>query len=134
MGTRADFYIGTGPAAEWLGSIAFDGHRVDEMTEAASFRNMDSMECWAIKSAKSDDAFRGAVVRLLALNDDATTPDQGWPWPWLDSHTTDYAYAFVAGECKTFIFGNGAEWPNMKDRQNVTYGERSGTITLVSNG
>lgn len=26
MGTRADFYVGTGANAEWLGSIAYDGH------------------------------------------------------------------------------------------------------------
>lgn len=26
MGTRADFYVGRGPEAEYLGSIAWDGH------------------------------------------------------------------------------------------------------------
>jgi hypothetical protein len=25
MGTRADFYVGRGPEAEWLGSVAYDG-------------------------------------------------------------------------------------------------------------
>jgi len=26
MGTRADFYVGIGPEAEWVGSIAYDGY------------------------------------------------------------------------------------------------------------
>jgi hypothetical protein len=26
MGTRADFYVGRGGQAEWLGSIAWDGY------------------------------------------------------------------------------------------------------------
>ena len=26
MGTRADFYVGRGDAAEWIGSIAYDGY------------------------------------------------------------------------------------------------------------
>jgi hypothetical protein len=26
MGTRADFYVGRGKDAEWLGSVAFDGY------------------------------------------------------------------------------------------------------------
>jgi hypothetical protein len=26
MGTRADFYVGRGPDAEWLGSVAMDGY------------------------------------------------------------------------------------------------------------
>ena len=27
MGTRADFYMGTGTGAEWLGSVALDGYQ-----------------------------------------------------------------------------------------------------------
>ena len=30
MGTRADFYLGEGSAAEWLGSVAWDGYDVTE--------------------------------------------------------------------------------------------------------
>ncbi len=26
MGTRADFYIGRGPTAEWIGSLPLDGY------------------------------------------------------------------------------------------------------------
>lgn len=129
MGTRADFYVGAGTHAEWLGSIAFDGYRIAEMKEKHAAQNADNAACWQIKSASSEYDFREGVTSLLKLNDDATTPDQGWPWPWEDSRTTDYAYAFVDGACK-WDWDN-EKWPNMKDRQKITFGKRSGTIVLV---
>ena len=143
MGTRADFYVGSGKSAEWLGSIAFDGYRIHDMTKEASFKSLDSAECWEIKSATSETAFRNAVERLLQMNDDATLPADGWPWPWEDSCTTDYAYCFADGACKPFSWGRPiiegadedheepkAEWPNMKEHQNVTYGPRSGVMVF----
>jgi hypothetical protein len=130
MGTRADFYIGTGKDAEWLGSLGWDGYRIEEMTEQASTKSDDHAACWAIKTASTPEAFREAIGNLLACNDDATKPEQGWPWPWKDSTTTDYAYAFVDGACKAFHWGEGAEWPDMTARKNVTYGPRSGTICI----
>ena len=30
MGSRADFYIGEGTEAEWLGSVAWDGYEWDK--------------------------------------------------------------------------------------------------------
>jgi hypothetical protein len=130
MGTRADFYIGTGADAEWLGSIALDGYRIDEMKKKHADKTMDNAACWQIKSAKNDADYRSAVASLLQLNDDATFPEQGWPWPWNDSRTTDYAYAFVDGTCKTFPWGKGAEWPDMTERKNMTLGKRSGLIVI----
>lgn len=126
MGTRADFYIGTGKSAEWLGSIAYDGYCIDE---AEQERTGDAV-CWAIKTSTTPEAFRESVAKLLAMRDDATTPDQGWPWPWTDSNTTDYVYAFVDGICKTF--NENAEWPDMTSRQNVTLGHRSGLLILAA--
>ena len=35
MGTRADFYIGSGKDAEWLGSVAFDGYEWDDNADCA---------------------------------------------------------------------------------------------------
>jgi hypothetical protein len=145
MGTRADFYVGTGKDAEWLGSLAYDGYRIHEMTKEAISESLDNMECWEIKSAASEKAFRFAVERLLRMNKSATLPTDGWPWPWEDSCTTDYAYCFVDGACKSFTWGRPinegaaedhqepqAEWPNMKDRQNVTLGERSSVIVVIA--
>lgn len=148
MGTRADFYVGAGPDAEWLGSIAYDGYRIDEMEARHATKDADCAACWAIKNAKSEQDFREAVADLLGQNDDATMPDQGWPWPWETSDTTDYAYCFDGGRVRTFCFGSellgehrknseeerktgpGIEFPNMKDRMNTTYGKRSGLLIL----
>ncbi len=130
MGTRADFYIGIGPDAEWMGSLAFDGYRIDDAKKTDDVNDPDGTACWAIKSAATADDFRSAVAKLLSFNSDATSPEQGWPWPWADSHTTDYAYAFVDGACKAFPWGKGADWPDMRERQNVTLGHRSGMIVV----
>lgn len=137
MGTRADFYVGRGPSAEWLGSIAWDGHPETRLPQ------LDS---------SSEAAYRASVEAILAKEDHATRPADGWPWPWEDSRMTDYAYAFDAGEVWMSCFGYawrsgadalnereegeedearpGASFPNMKDRQNVTFGTRSGILIL----
>jgi hypothetical protein len=136
MGTRADFYVGRGPAAEWLGSVAYDGYPDNRYPE---------LEC-------SDEAgFRARVEGILSDEDHATRPEQGWPWPWDDSRTTDYAYAFDAGQvwCSGFgrpwltraealdperaqgAGGEAAVFPNMKDLQNVTLGPRSGLLIMA---
>jgi hypothetical protein len=80
MGTRADFYVGRGETAEWLGSIAYDGYP-DGIPDA-------------VKQAKSEKCFREAVADFIASKESGTKPDDGWPWPWENSQTTDYAYAF----------------------------------------
>lgn len=132
MGTRADFYIGRDAQAEWLGSIGWDG-------------NPSSIP-EAVKTATTPEAFRAAVA-ALQTRDDFTTPAMGWPWPWETSDTTDYAYCFEAGQVYASCFGypwfdpmkkerdqahkmNPYPLPNMKARQNVTLGARSG-ITIL---
>lgn len=91
MGTRADFYVGRGEQAEWLGSVAYDGYPsgIDEQL----------LKC------QSEQTFRKAVRALLAEREDRTLPEDGWPWPWEDSRTTDYAYAFDAGAVHASYFG-----------------------------
>lgn len=146
MGTRADFYAGV-VKGEWLGSIAWDGY--------------PSGLPDTIKLAPTEDAYREAVGVFLASRDDATLPAMGWPWPWNDSATTDYAYAFVAGEngephgtVMASYFGNAwifvpregdgpwDEWPtdpkpifpDMSTRKRVTLGRRSGVVVMRSTG
>lgn len=131
MGTRADFYVGVGKRAKWLGSIAWDGY--------------PSGIDMPVKKAITAKAFRKAVAEFLASREDATYPEDGWPWPWDDSRTTDYAYAFSKGKVKASCFGHPwfnplrkepehkdgdaeVEFPDMKDKQNVTFGKRSGLI------
>ena len=132
MGTRADFYIGRGENAEWLGSIAWDGHPDGAVSELAS--------------AESEDDFRNLLAMFAAKRDDWTSPDQGWPWPWEDSRTTDYAYAFDDGKVWASCFGRTwspakdydppedavkeAVFPDMSAKKNVTFGKRSGVIVV----
>lgn len=105
MGTRADFYLGRGQSAEWLGSIAWDGYP----------SAIDDQVLFAV----SPESFREQVAAFLSGRDDATTPDMGWPWPWDDSGTTDYAYAFDDGNVYASPFGHGwhavtspeVDWP-----------------------
>lgn len=91
MGTRADFYVGKGEKAEWLGSCSYDGHPGST----------------GVDRAKTEKEFRAAVTERIS-EEDGTTPEEGWPWPWNDSHTTDYAYAFDAG--KVWCSGFGRPW------------------------
>lgn len=144
MGTRADFYVGRGPKAEWIGSVAYDGFPF--LTKAAVGNHE------GILTAETESGFRNAVTKMLRSREDATLPAQGWPWPWEDSGTTDYAYAFDDGEvwvsafgCKWFKIREGepqdasddekvTDFPNMKDRQKVTLGPRSGILVLKGSG
>jgi hypothetical protein len=140
MGTRADFYVGKGDAAEWIGSIAWDGYR-DGIGDA-------------VLKADTEDAYRLAVAAFFAERDDVTLPGQGWPWPWKDSGTSDCSYWFFDGkvwdaqgypidywapcnepEPDTHVenWHDGLDacvFPDMTDKQNVTMGKRSGLIVL----
>ena len=82
MGTRADFYLGRGQKAKWLGSIGFDGYP-------------DGPPSLLIR-AKTESSFLAAIERLKR-REDYTSPEEGWPWPWTDSSTSDYAYAWDEG-------------------------------------
>lgn len=128
MGTRADFYVGIDAAAEWLGSIAFDGYPGGHPA--------------ALLGVTTLDAYRAAVEKVLDACTHATRPADGWPWPWDDSCTSDYAYAYENGRVLVNHFGRGwqtedeqsspivarSDFPNMSSRQNVTFGRRSGLI------
>jgi hypothetical protein len=146
MGTRADFYVGKGKDAEWIGSIAWDGYR-------------DGIPGY-IRKAKTEKNFRKAVDVFLSKRDDATRPNQGWPWPWNDSGTTDCSYWFFDGQCWDVYpkIGGGkaaytpcreempkddleqeqwakdrenVEFPDMSHKKNTVFeGQRSGLIVV----
>lgn len=142
MGTRADFYIGRGEDAEWLGSIAWDGY--PKGTPAP------------LLVAKNEKEFREAVATIASTEDDFTSPEDGWPWPWEDSNITDYAYTFDGGEVYYTVDYRPNRWwkhsggkppeeddsslkdlpiaifPNMKSRQNIAKGsQKSGIVTVT---
>jgi hypothetical protein len=160
MGTRADFYVGRGEKAEWIGSIAWDGYPTGLTPSSTLASNPQELPIFA---ARTEEEFKKAVSEFFEPRDDVTLPERGWPWPWDDSHTTDYAYMFENGQVFVSNFGskwvtleeymefqetyqkwdNGeiegpepelghkeAEVPNMKDRQNVRLDGGSGLIVL----
>ena len=156
MGTRADFYVGRGRHARWIGSVAYDGYGVATAGTEKPFQPNDKT-IRAIAEAKSAHAFERAVTRYVKERDHGTLPGDGWPWPWEDSCTTDYAYCFDInkGRVLHYCFGariirrpsrskRGAKhvtltytkkkvtFPNMRDRMRVTLGPRSGLLVLVS--
>lgn len=143
MGTRADFYIGRGKKAEWLGSIAWDGSDIPRK----------------LRHAKTEADFRAALARFVKTRDDWTKPEDGWPWPWDDSTLTDEVWAFdgdrvwnangypvarwVDATVKQLRFDDDenalelwyakqpkAIFPNMAKRKKVTTGTRSGLIVI----
>lgn len=100
MGTRADFYVGRGESAEWLGSVAWDGY--PDGFEAELF-------------APTTEAEWRAEVAKLSTREDWTSPEMGWPWPWENSQTTDFAYAFDGGSVHASNFGHA--WFDPKKEQ-----------------
>lgn len=138
MGTRADFYVGKGKDAEWLGSIPWDGYPA-----------MKDQPCGIAIERDNEEHYRQGVEHLIA-DAKGTTPDMGWPWPWEDSVMTDFAYTWDDDRPWVSHFGGQwvpleqwvdhdpeadedeeyAEFPNMKHIQNVTFGPRSGLIVI----
>jgi len=161
MGTRADFYIGRGKNAEWIGSTAWDGSP-SGMEDGCFYENgnVESREAKegeptygmpAFFEVGSEEEFRHMVTAHIEKRSDGTKPSDGWPWPWEDSGTTDYAYAWDGDRVYISSFGRAWEdkkqyddpdqeapddlpktavFPNMEDRQNVTLGARSGVILV----
>lgn len=90
MGTRADFYVGRGEQAEWLGSIAWDGFP-------------DCIPTTILHSG-TEAEYKANVKLFLSEREDATI--DAWPWPWSNSQTTDYSYAFDSGKVWASSFGH----------------------------
>lgn len=142
MATRADFYVGKGPKARWIGSYAMDG---DPHSFSKHFIN-----------AKNAKEFRKAFLNEIKHRDDGTLPKDGWPWPWTDSNGTDYSYFFHQGNILVYYFGEGGiplkywlkiDWddakkaelgfeknsvfPDMTSIQKVIFGPRSGLLFVA---
>lgn len=81
MGTGADFYLGIGPTAKYLGSIRYDGHIGGKVTRR-------------VCEADSRLEFRAAVLALAKDQNAGWTPK--WRWKWPTSATTDYSYHYTS--------------------------------------
>lgn len=136
MGTRADFYLGRGSNAKWLGSIGWDGYPdgIDKCILGSSTPQMYARR-----------------VKDFIKKSGGTLPEEGWPWPWKNSNTTDYAYAFEKGKVYGTYFGHGwwiatkepdgggdepkipdSDWPDMTKIQNVQMGSQKSGVIVIS--
>ncbi len=132
MGTRADFYVGTGKGAEWIGSVALDGYEWGE--------RIDRDDHDAITLAKTETEYRKAVASMISEKNHGTTPEHGWPWPWDDSRTTDCAYCFDDNKVNAYSWGapwndedaEHIEWPDMSmfEHSAKAGSKRSGIILV----
>lgn len=159
MGTRADFYIGRGKNAQWLGSIAFDGN-----SDAITPNSEETEELWTgytrhkdakwpknghLFDSETEEQFKERLARFFRYRTDVTLPEQGWPWPWENSNTTDYAYAFDGGKVFGTRFGHGwwpaheeptedndhpkdIEWPDMSTSDQAPLGSNRSGVILVT--
>lgn len=158
MGTRADFYIGRGEKAEWLGSTAWDGYpggiditlpeREKICPGVEINKHIDFPRGEHLFDSKNVNEFKERLAQYFKNREDVTLPERGWPWPWETSDTTDYAYAFDDGKVYASCFGSAwfdplkdkdeddehekrgksAVFPNMKNRTNVRFDYGSGLI------
>jgi len=94
MHTRADFYIGRGPAARWLGSLAAGGAP-------------GNMSRGALLSS-SAEAFECEITALLRRKGRCAAEGYVWSWPWSSSLNTTYTYAFEKGA--VFVASFGEPW------------------------
>lgn len=100
--SSADFYIGTGQAATWLGHIAEDGSAA-EMDELNLFGPVDG------DTRYTEQSFRDVVSKAV---DDAWADELGWgpqhgdgPVRPAELPTPDMVYAFVTGSVHVFECG-----------------------------
>jgi hypothetical protein len=98
MGTSADFFVGRGLEAKWVGSIAYDGYPIDSQYAVKS---------WGVFDAKTEDQFRNCIREMRGKRDDFSGEEDGWPWSLGDSEETNYVYAFEDG--KVYVYCNHTE-------------------------
>jgi hypothetical protein len=94
VGTRADFYLGRGDDAVWLGSRFSDSHPENIPV--------------AILAADTPQAFEFQVRSHIARV--GRPADRGWHWPWRHSGDTGYTYAFDGHRTLIGVLGRWHTW------------------------
>jgi hypothetical protein len=119
---HADFYLGTGPDARWLGSLAEFGG-----PDQVSTLDARPGHCGAtgVLSAPDPHTYETAVAALLDHHRDTEagfvaipSPSEDLGWPWLEATSTRwFAYAFHRPNCGANHRGTGpdAELPTIGD-------------------
>jgi hypothetical protein len=155
MGTRADFYIGRGKNAQWLGSTAWDGYPDGIVLTGAKLEygheHSEFPEGQHLFDSVTEPEFKARLDQYFQNRSDVTLPEQGWPWPWKNSNTTDFAYAFDDGKVYGTCFGHGwwlasngppddddrvakdIEWPELSTDNAAPAGStRSGVMVITA--
>jgi hypothetical protein len=96
MATKADFYVGDGASAVWIGSIAGNG----------------TPNCIPGRLLASPFAatWKKYAEKFISEHKSGRLPKDGWPWEHNTSACTDYVYSFVDNEVKVAVLGLG--WMN----------------------
>ena len=94
MGTRADFYVGLGSKADWIGSLLQDGSVWNIPIEILIQVNRIMFEELSIDFIKKC----GGIV---------AQEDGKWPHLWSDSRMSDYSYIFHPGHEKVYMHQMG---------------------------
>jgi hypothetical protein len=87
----ADFYVRLSKSIEWLGSISSNGGVLETI-------------CPEITFVTSAHEFR-SEIRRIAKRDDFHSPEEGWPWKWKTSASTDFCYVFTKDQVEVYKFG-----------------------------
>src|SRR6184192_2715234 len=103
MSTKADFYIRQGTHTEWIGSLERD-------CDPETLKKLSSGE--AVFQSRDVDSYRGSVTRLLNKWEDdqrgfSHFPEDGWPWLWPDSTTSDWGYVLHSDHVDAIA---GSDW------------------------
>lgn len=125
MGTRADYWIkGKNKAMTWMGSTAFDGypdgphgieHKLQFAKDLKTFKKelkaffAGRMSECKVCNGTGKDPTETYSTCLECPSDDVTLPNEGWPWPWESSRTTDYSYIFDKETSQVVISGYGGQ-------------------------
>lgn len=90
MSSKADFYIGMGPSAEWLGSV----HRCGELWAlSTNILIQSSRVMYEELVTEYIELCKGIVAEHVCQ----------WPWPWDDSRMTEYTYIFLPTRNKVYM-------------------------------
>lgn len=93
---KADFYVGMGPEADWIGSVSKCGNVYELSTPILLQVNRIMFEELSIEYIKFCE---GVVANHICQ----------WPWQWPDSRMTDFSYIFLPQMEKVYVSIQGGD-------------------------